>query len=202
MGRFVQIFRNGDELLFLDYGNLYKFTVDNSGTDKITGSDDADEIIGVAANNDRIEGLNGDDSLYGVLGNDTLLGGNGNDILSGGDGSDSLIGQIGNDTLYGRNSNDILQGDRGNDTLYGGNGYDTLYGGSGSDIFAVRSGQTKDTIADFELGNDKLGLAYGIEFEDLTFEGNIIKLGEENLVQLNNINAESLSSSDFTELYN
>ena len=36
----------------------------------------------------------------------------------------------------------------------------------------------------------------------VTFEGNIIKLGEENLVQLNNINAESLSSSDFTELYN
>ncbi len=130
----------------------------------------------------------------------TLLGGNDRDILSGGDGNDSLTGQIGNDTLYGGNNNDILQGDRNNDILFGGDGFDTLYGGSGSDIFVVQPGQTKDTIADFDLGSDKLGLADGLEFENLTFEGNTVKLGDENLIQLNNVNPENLSISDFTDL--
>ena len=186
-----------DELLFLDYGNLYKFTLGNIGEDRIVGSDNADNITGIAANNDRIEGLNGNDTIDGALGNDTLLGGSGRDILLGLDGRDSLIGQMGDDRLFGEDQNDVLLGNEGSDYLVGGNGFDTLAGGSGADIFVIRTDQTKDTIVDFDLETDRLGLEFGLEFEDLTFVGNTVRLGDENLAQVNNINAETLTIENF-----
>ncbi|MEL6909192.1 MAG: hypothetical protein AAFY50_09945 [Cyanobacteria bacterium J06648_1] len=103
-------------------------------------------------------------------------------------------------TLNGGGDNDVLLGDRGDDVLVGGDGFDTLIGGSGSDTFAVESGQIKDTIVDFDLGNDRLGLTSSLEFEDLTFAGNTVQLGEENLVQLDGINVGNLTIADFVDL--
>ena len=81
--------------------------------------------------------------LLGLGGNDTLLGGQGNDRLLGGDG------------------NDWLSGDRGNDTLTG---------GSGADVFVIRPDATGvDLITDFARGVDRLGLAKGLRFSDLSF---------------------------------
>ena len=171
-----------DELFFTQSDGLYKLTVDNTDANGITGSQDADNILDPGVDGNLVFGWQGDDTLDGAAGNDTLIGGEGQDYLVGGDGNDSLIGQIGNDTLVG------------------GNGFDTLYGGAGADTFAVRTGETQDTIADFELGSDKLGLTGSLRFEDLTFEGNIIKLGDENLVRFDNLNAENIGTADFVDL--
>ncbi len=62
----------GDELFFSDSsGELSKLAVDDSGTNNITGSNNADNLAGTA-NDDRLEGLEGDDTLNGAAGNDKL----------------------------------------------------------------------------------------------------------------------------------
>ncbi len=111
--------------------------------------------------NNVITGNNLGDRLFGVDGNDTLSGGVGNDTLDGGNGDDKLDGGAGDDRLYGG---------AGNDTLEGGTGTDFLSGGAGADIFVFRSVNAslpnsivngarldvRDTIADFEVGQDKI----------------------------------------------
>ena len=57
-----------------------------------------------------------DDVLDGGDGNDALLGGEGFDDLKGGDGDDLLIGGQGNDTFDGGAGNDLLKGCAGYDT--------------------------------------------------------------------------------------
>jgi Ca2+-binding RTX toxin-like protein len=60
--------------------------------------------------------------------------------------------------LDGSDGNDTLAGGDGNDRLYGGDSNDKLTGGAGNDIFAFNINDTdsKDTVADFKLGQDKL----------------------------------------------
>jgi Ca2+-binding RTX toxin-like protein len=62
-----------------------------SGTAKLSGGPDADEILG----------SQGNDELSGGPGDDRLLGAGGNDILRGGDDNDNLVGEEGNDSLFG-----------------------------------------------------------------------------------------------------
>ncbi|XPM52951.1 MAG: calcium-binding protein [Leptolyngbya sp. IPPAS B-1204] len=78
-------------------------------------------------------------TLRGNTQNNTLNGGSGNDILEGNEGNDSLIG--------GSES----------DTLTGGLGNDSLTGNDGTDFFVLNApGQGIDTIADFQVGQDKM----------------------------------------------
>ena len=100
-----------------------------------------------------------DVTLTGSEYNDYLQGGDGNDTLIGGGGNDHLVGGDGNDTLLGGAGNDLLEGGDGADTLIGGAGNDVLVGNAGVDTFAFTSvGDGHDTIADFELGVDKIDL--------------------------------------------
>jgi ELWxxDGT repeat protein len=181
----------GNELFFIadngETGNeLFKLTFDGSTT--ITGTNRSDNLNGTA-NSDRIEGLNGNDTLSGLVGNDTLLGGNGND---------SLVGGAGNDSLVGGNNSDTLVGGNGNDTLTGGVGFDVLTGGANNDIFVLKNSNGSDSITDFKLGSDKVGLTGGLEFEDLTLAGNTIKSGNELLATLIGINTGNLTEANFT----
>jgi hypothetical protein len=124
----------------------------------------------------------------GGNGNDTLIGNAGNDILIGGNGTDLLLGNAGDDLLYG---------DNGADTLKGGLGNDTLTGGNGGDVFVFASGDGTDTITDFKLSNDKIGLAGGLTFENLSFSGNNIIFGTEVLVVLTGVNTNTLTAANF-----
>jgi hypothetical protein len=142
----------------------------------------------------------------GGYGNDTLTGTEGNDILIGGRGNDSLIGNAGNDTLIGGNGTDFLVGSAGNDLLDGGNGDDTLTGGLGTDtltdgndqdIFVFASGEGIDTITDFKLGTDQIGLTEGLTFGDLSFSGNEILMGSDVLAVLTGVNTNTLTASNF-----
>ncbi|WP_019505636.1 ELWxxDGT repeat protein [Pleurocapsa sp. PCC 7319] len=145
-------------------------------------------------NGDELFKLTVDDSPTVISGTnrpDNLVGTNGADEIEGLKGQDTLDGSAGNDTLLGGN---------GKDKLVGGTGDDILTGGAGKDIFVVSPGDGEDTIVDFELGRDRLGLAGDLEFNDLTFSGNTIQTGDELLATLNGLNTEDLTVHDFLGL--
>ncbi|WP_206532446.1 Ig-like domain-containing protein [Mesorhizobium sp. M7D.F.Ca.US.004.01.2.1] len=87
--------------------------------------------------------------MAGTAGNDTIVTGSANDQVSGGSGNDKLNGSGGNDLLFGGDGNDILIGGAGNDTLTG---------GTGVDQFRMATNTGMDTIKDFVVGTDKIGL--------------------------------------------
>jgi hypothetical protein len=133
----------------------------------------------------------------GSSSNDILTGTAGNDSIDGGNGSDILFGNDGNDTLIGGNGTDFLVGSAGDDLLDGGNGNDTLMGGLGEDIFVFAAGEGIDTITDFSLGTDKIGLTGGLTFGDLSFWGNQILMGSDVLAVLTGVNTNTLTASNF-----
>jgi Ca2+-binding RTX toxin-like protein len=105
-------------------------------------------------------GGNGGETLTGGAGSQLLHGKSGNDTISGGAGIDLLFGGDGDDVLYGADAADYLFGGKSTDTLNGGPGNDFLKGNQGADTFQfARSGDGRDTIADFEPGLDRLKIA-------------------------------------------
>ncbi len=137
--------------------------VGTGASDRIRGTEFADNIVG-AAGSDAISGNGGADALFGSRGNDRLHGGNGHDRLYGQTGNDYLRGDAGSDRLVGGDGDDILSGGIGPDVFYSGRGYDRMAGGPGTDVFVFRSrpeagiGATRDVIADFEHGTDRIDL--------------------------------------------
>jgi Ca2+-binding RTX toxin-like protein len=127
----------------------------------------------------------------------TQIGGNGNDTLTGTAGNDSLNGRRGNDSLIGNAGNDTLIGGNGTDTLTGGLGTDTLTGGNGQDIFVFAAIEGIDTITDFNLERDKIGLTEGLTFGNLSFSGNEILIGSDVLAVLTGVNTNTLTASNF-----
>ncbi|MEO1447493.1 MAG: calcium-binding protein, partial [Cyanobacteria bacterium J06635_11] len=59
-------------------------------------------------------------------------------------------------------------------------------------------GEGTDTIVDFEIGTDLIGLAGGLNFGQLTLADNEIRLGDEVLASLNDVATSALTSVDFT----
>ncbi|NEQ20818.1 MAG: phytase [Microcoleus sp. SIO2G3] len=195
--------------------------------DIVNGTPDADTIVGTPEDN-RINGFGGNDLLAGDLGDDEISGGEGEDILRGdlndrtpggsiggddilygGAGNDQIGGKGGNDKLYGDAGDDKLWGDAGDDLLRGGLGNDILVGddfsgGTGSDTFVLAAGEGTDTIQDFQLGVDFLGLAEDLSFGQLAIAQNqsdtLIRFNDETLAILNNVDANSLiaNTSTFT----
>ncbi len=111
-----------------------------------------------------------------------------------------IVGTEGNDTLEGGDGNDNLSGLGGDDLLTGGIGDDTLTGGGGSDTFVLEPGGGTDTIQDFELGTDLIGLSGGLTFDGLSLDGNDIISEGETLATITGIDAMSLTTSDFIDL--
>ena len=113
--------------------------------------------------------------INGGNGKDPITGSNGNDILTGGNGKDTILGGNGRDTLSGGNGKDLLVGGRGDDLLTGGNGNDTF-------VLSLNDGT--DTITDFAVGKDLIGLSGGLTFGSLsisTLDGNtLISIGRRN----------------------
>lgn len=205
----------------LMYKTLFGVEVPNS----IEGRTENETVIGTGANdlliarriglsgNNEMAGLAGNDIIYGGDGNDVLRGDRnsrnaqvgetgGNDIIYGGAGNDRIGGKSGKDTLLGETGNDRIWGDDGDDILWGGLGNDTLTGdnqsgGQGSDIFVLAQGEGTDTIADFQVGIDKIGLFGGISFSALTRTGNSIVFNGETLATLTGVDTASLTSADF-----
>jgi Ca2+-binding RTX toxin-like protein len=136
--------------------------------------------------------LTGKNSINGTGNtlNNTLTGNTLNNLLDGGAGSDTLLGGSGNDTLRGGQGNDILTG------------------GSGRDTFVLALGEGTDTITDFTRNSDKIGLANGLSFGQLSItqgtgsnaNNALISSSSTNelLAILSGVQANTLNSSLFT----
>ncbi|MEM7061659.1 MAG: TIGR03118 family protein [Cyanobacteria bacterium P01_B01_bin.77] len=181
--------------------------------------DDADDTLDAGGGDDTVAGGLGNDVITGGGGDDVLRGdansrapqngAGGNDIIFGGDGNDRIGGKAGNDILSGDAGDDLIWGDAGDDILMGVTGNDILVGdnfsgGSGSDLFVFGNGDGTDTILDFEVGIDRIGLVEGeLVFADLslTQDGNNTLLGVtstgETLAVLNNVQASALTEGSF-----
>jgi Ca2+-binding RTX toxin-like protein len=72
-----------------------------------------------------------------------------------------------------------------------------LTGGNGEDIFVFANGEGIDTINDFKLGSDQIGLTGGLTFGNLSFSGNQIRMGSDVLVVLTGVNTNTLTASNF-----
>jgi hypothetical protein len=198
----------GDDILFGDFGN--DTLLGGDGNDFMNGNQDDDFLDGGAGNdtlhggkdNDILKGNLGSDILFGDLGDDTLYGGEENDFLNGNQGNDFLCGGAGNDTLHGGKENDVLNGGSGDDFLSGDLGNDTLMGGTGRDTFVFRVEDGSNTILDFELGQDLIGLASGLTFDQLTIDGDVnntfIRTGDRLLVTVTGVDVSAMNPDNFT----
>ncbi|MEL7504429.1 MAG: choice-of-anchor I family protein [Cyanobacteria bacterium J06554_6] len=166
-----------------------------------TGGDD---ILAGGEGDQSISGGDGDDVLRGDLNNRSPQGTQGgDDVIFGGAGNDRIGGKGGNDLLFGDEGDDQIWGDDGDDLLFGGLGNDTLTGdnfsgGQGIDTFVLAVGEGTDTIVDFEVGTDLIGLIGGLTFGQLTLEANEIRFGDEVLATLNGVSTATLTNTDFT----
>ena len=169
------------------------------GDDRLFGQAGSDRLIG-GVGDDVLNGGADNDRLFGQVGNDILIGGTGNDVLNGGADNDRLFGQAGNDTLQGGDGNDILLGGTGNDRLDGGTGNDVMTTGGGRDIIVVRQNDGFDRVTDFQNNQDRIDLV-GIRFGQLTIQQRqddvLVKLGNTNLMLLENTNASVIDRADF-----
>ncbi len=93
-----------------------------------------------------------------------------------GNGADNLLrGNGGHNALDGLGGNDTLLGGAGADVLRGGTGADKLVGGAGADVFVFAAGDggsslaAADLLYDFADGIDRIALAGGLTFSNLTF---------------------------------
>jgi len=191
---------NGDRLSLTEVSNAVNGSVTFSNGNVIftpstnfTGDASFDYSIsdGVGGTSSALVSVAVGGTQIGGSGNDTLTGTAGNDLLNGLRGNDSLIGNAGNDTLIGGN---------GSDTLTGGLGSDTLTGGNGQDIFVFAAIEGIDTITDFNLERDKIGLTEGLTFGNLSFTGNEILIGSDVLAVLTGVNTNTLTASNFVEV--
>ncbi|MEM8808872.1 MAG: M14 family zinc carboxypeptidase [Cyanobacteria bacterium P01_G01_bin.38] len=191
----------------------------------VIGTDESETLVGTDAA-DTIEALGGDDTVAGGLGDDFILGGSGDDVLRGdlnsrdpqnnvmggddiiygGDGDDRIGGKSGNDTLYGDEGDDIIYGGKGSDIIHGGLGEDTLIGDNfsgsiGSDIFVLAAGEGTDTLLDFQISFDLIGLAVDLSFDQLEIvqlgQDTAIQLADETLALLNKTTASDLTADLF-----
>ena len=169
-----------------------KSQADISSQTTIFLSSEADVFNNPDRSGRRVYGNKGNDELFATQ-NDRLFGEEGDDILdaSSGKSNNLLDGGAGNDELLGAKNGELVGGD-GDDVLRivnGGN--NLLYGNSGADRFWIANGRipdtvtetrqltefglpnledTRNTIVDFELGVDKIGISgiAGISsFDDL-----------------------------------
>ena len=153
--------------------NIYAVTVvatDARGAiDTQTLSIGVTDVVGITKTgsilSETMNGTSEQDVLDGSWGNDVINGLGGNDRLTGGLGNDTLNGGDGNDTLIGGDGKDILNGGNGDDILIGGDDMDTMTGGAGKDIFRFEvkgdslTSSSRDVIADFVVGQDKIDLS-------------------------------------------
>ncbi|MDE4135094.1 PA14 domain-containing protein [Phaeobacter sp. QD34_3] len=154
-----------------------------SGIENVTGTSQADEILGDDGDN-ALNGGGGDDFIVGGAGNDVLAGDSGNDLLFGGDGNDELVVSGGFDRVFGEDGLDAA-------TIYLIEDAET---GQTSDVRYVSDGE-RLTVEHFILDGDGnktvLGVAeFGTDVEEVrifapveTDEGNTDTPAEPELLE-------------------
>ncbi|PZO56276.1 MAG: hypothetical protein DCF15_09220 [Phormidesmis priestleyi] len=204
---------------------LSQFEVNPQGT--LSGGTETDDTLVDGDGNSKLAGLGGNDLIAGGLGDDVILGGDGDDVLRGdhnsrsaqtgeAGGDDLIYGGAGNDRIGGKSGNDRLFGNAGDDQIWGDDGDDIIRGGRGNDIltgdnfsgaqgidtFVLALGEGSDTITDFEVGTDLIGLAGGLSFGQISISQQnnqtAIAFADETLAVLQGVSASLLGESSFT----
>ena len=164
-----------------------------TGSVKFTGTENNDYQDG-GAQDDILSGGAGNDYLAGWQGDDKISGGSGDDIIYGGQGDDIITAGTGDDTLYG---DGFLT-----DEHYSHNGVHT--GETDKDIFVFSPGGGKDTIKDFNDGEDLIDLTDFTDISGFTDikakqDGSnlIIQFSSDNSITLSNFDLSDLDASDF-----
>ncbi|MEL7522436.1 MAG: calcium-binding protein, partial [Cyanobacteria bacterium J06553_1] len=196
---------NGNDIIETGLEGFADFAFGDNGNDTLIGGILENGDFVPSFGNVTFDGGNGDDFLQGGgqratisggRGNDTIFGGGNDSVLDGGNGDDfieavgstsrsgqlrvsddTIIGGQGNDTIFAFADDDIIDGGNGADVIYGGEDDDTITGGQGRDIFVLAPGEGTDTITDFGVGGDVIGLSGGLSFSGLSFAGSDIIFG-------------------------
>jgi Ca2+-binding RTX toxin-like protein len=146
-------------------------------------------------------GTNAVDTINGKSFADLLFGRGGNDVLKGNDGNDYLDGGKGNDNLSGGAGNDEIEGGAGNDMIDGGAGNDILSGDGGNDTFIYKTGYGKDTIEDFQIGQDTIKLTAGSKLDTYKeVAANAKAVGKDVVIKLdanNTLTIKGMTLKDF-----
>ncbi|CCD01082.1 protein of unknown function (plasmid) [Azospirillum baldaniorum] len=164
-----------------------------TGIENLTGSNQADRLIGDGGDN-RLDGAAGDDTLIGGEGADTLVGGAGIDTADYSASADAVVVDLaagtgsggtaegdrlsGVENLIGSAFDDRLTGDGLDNVLKGGAGADTLEGGAGADT-ADYSGSDAGVTVDLTTGT---GLGGDAEGDRLTIIENLSGSGHADLL--------------------
>lgn len=119
-----------------------------------------------------------------------------------------ILGSDSADRLEGNAGANIIDGLAGDDIIIGGQGNDFLIGGADEDLFVLAAATGVDTIVDFQVDQDLLGLSGGLSFEQLAIAqgtGNSaqdtfvrIAANQELLAILSNLPANSITDTAFT----
>ncbi|MEA5576827.1 alkaline phosphatase PhoX [Anabaena sp. UHCC 0451] len=190
---------NADQLIAgIDFDGVNDIVFTGAGNDEVDVP-----FGGILAGNNRVFTGSGADIIY-VGNDDRAFGGSSDDEIDATDATGYRIsGGAGNDIFYLGADGRALGGD-GDDKFFvqegGGN---LISGGAGADQFWIVNGDlptAANTIADFEMGTDVLGISgqgAGFDFSDLTLSGNSIAIGATTIAMLNGVNTTSLTAANF-----
>ena len=188
-----ELLTNPDEVINRTLQVVSEFVV-NPVLDNIFGTPE-DDILEAGLN----PGFNGE--------NNTVFAAEGDDLIdfSLGGGNNQVFGEEGNDTFI-LGVNDVVVGGVGIDRFFtGSGGNNILTGGEDIDEFWIATAEISDaanTITDFEIGIDVLGIAsLGIGFDnlDITQDGDntLVSFESNNLAILLNTDSSILSVDNF-----
>ncbi len=195
--------------------------VDNVSVPQAT--DGINDAIFTGAGDDKVDTL-GVTNPY--AGNNTVYSGSGKDVIYVNNG-DRIFGGSGNDEILATDAKDYrISGGSGNDVFYlgtngralGGDGEDKFFvtegggnlisGGAGGDQFWITTGDIPsvgnknfaNTIVDFQIGVDVLGISgqgSNFGFNNLTLTNNDIIINGNKVATLTGINTSTLTASNF-----
>ena len=172
------------------------------------GNDEVDAQFAANTGGNRINTGSGDDIIF-VSHGDRAFGGIGSDTFDATEarGDNRMSGGAGDDIFF-LGKNDRVIGGAGNDQFYAQSGEDNVIaGGAGDDQFWIVSGelpQTANTITDFEIGEDVIGIlgseSLGISADSLEVnqvgDSTEISFDDRTLAILSNQEASLLDTND------
>ena len=177
------------------FGTFEADTIEVTGSNQLVFAGDMNDLVDASMGN-------GSNRVYAGSGDDTLI--LGKSVPQSGSRGDRAFGAEGADHFFVSNG--------GNNTMTGGEGADQFwvataslahslapYGDAGS---LAEIPKATNTITDFTIGEDVIGIAgLGISYDDITItsQGNdaLISTNNSDLGIIQNIDADSLSESDF-----
>ena len=200
--------KDGDVMARIENGEnlqLVQIASDIPGTNALVST----EYEGLAA-------MLPSEPIFGTFGNDSISIDQSSQLVFAGTGDDLIDANasLGNNRLYGGSGNDtfilgqgdMVFGEDGNDRFFArSGGGNVLTGGNGADQFWIATGeipQETNTITDFNIGEDVMGIAgSGGDFSNLTFtqqdQDLLVSFNSSNLAVLEGIQAGSLNADSF-----